>query len=211
MQTDPKFADYHCGPEWHLAKLKSRFAAILYPFAWRISKKTKRFYCSAEQVAGHFGVSRWTVLRAINELEELGFFSLINKEPFRPSDYTVLSHQDWVKTHPDCCAIRATYPWSGEKGDELGVKLFSLSGGRVKYRPYQLKALRNTELSDEEIAKQFDLFVRVEMHRRDQGGWHGRWASVRFRFLKWLKGELTSDELQRFGLLPFKAGVDAAA
>lgn len=211
MQTDPTLAHYHCTSEWHLAKLKSRFAAILYPFAGRISSKTSRFHCSAERVAGHFGVSRWTVIRSIKELEGLGFFELIAKEPFRPSLYRVWSHSDWAKAHPDCCAVRATYPWSGEEGDALGVRLFNITGGRLKYQPHQLAALRNTGLSDDQLAMRLEVFVRAEMNRRKQGEWHGRWGLVHFRFLRWIKGELSTGDLERFGLSPFRACLDEAA
>jgi hypothetical protein len=207
-KNDKEYSNYHCTQEWHLTRLrdaeghKAPFAAILYPFAFRISKKSGRFHCSAVKIAEHFAVSEWTVLRAMRALMTAGFFDLINKEVFQSSVYRVVSHVEWAKAHPGGCAIRSTFPLSSERGDELGVRLFNASGGRLKYQPYKLAALRATGLSDDEIVKRFEDFVAHETARREAGGWHGPWKAVGYRFLQHLKGDHPQEELIR---LRFKA------
>jgi hypothetical protein len=192
---------YYCTVEWHLVRLRDAkgrkvpFAAILYPFAYRISKKSGRFHCSAVNLAAHFETSQWTVLRAMEALTIAGFLIPLSKEPFQPSIYQVLSHKDWASAHPESCSVKAAFPWSGEIGDKLGVRLFTASGGRIKYMPHMLAALRNTGLADDEIVKHFESFMAQEVERRQVGGWHGRWKSVRFRFLRHLRGEPLGKEI----------------
>jgi hypothetical protein len=92
---------------------------------------------------------------------------------------------------------------SGEPGDELGVRLYNASGGRIKYQPHKLAALRKTGLADDRIVEAFERFVGYENARRTAGGWHGRWGTVGFRFLRWLKDELSPAELDQFKLPRF--------
>ena len=201
--TDLLGSNYHCSPEWHLARLKhAPFAAPLYSFAFRISKKTGRFHGSVLGLAGHFKVSRWKVQRAIQALLDLEFFVVISQEPFSPSVYSVLSHAAWKKEHPGRCVVKEEFPWSGEEGDQLAMWLWNVSGGKVKYQPHKLAALRKTGLTDDQIVEQFETFVANENARRQDGGWHGRWAAAQYRFLRWLRGELPPDELERLGLQP---------
>ena len=187
---------YKCTAEWHLWRLRDRkgqrapLAVPLYSFAWMISKNSGRFYCSAVNLAAHFGVNQSTVLRALDALAKSGFFVVISKEPFQPSIYQVVKHNDWAKSHPHSCAQKVTFPWSAEQGDELGVCLYAASGGRVRWYPNLLAAIRKTGLSDDEVVREFENFFAFENERRQAGGWHGHWKSVAFRFLKFLKGEL---------------------
>ena len=200
LSTDESFeSQYHCTVEWHLARI-TNFASILYPFALRISKGSRRFFCSQEKLAAHFGVSRSTIRRAIKELVALGFFSLLAQEKFRPSLYRVLRHKEWVVEHPQRCAVKQTMPWSQEEGDPLGISFHNASGGRIKYEPYKLAALRNTGLSDDALVVRFEQFLGFEYRRRNNGAreWHGRWSGVHYRFLRWIKGELSKSELEQF-------------
>src|SRR5437870_9964321 len=89
MDNNESFeSNYYCSVEWHLARLThAPFAALLYPFAYRISKHTENFHGSVVGIAEHFGVSRWKVQRAIGALVDLGFLVTITKEPFNPSVY----------------------------------------------------------------------------------------------------------------------------
>jgi hypothetical protein len=134
MDIDNKESAYHCTIEWHLARLVP-LAAVLYPFAYRISKASRRFHCSAVNLVQHFGVSEWTVLRAIRALQAAGLFILLAKEPFKPSVYRVVSHKEWAADHRGCCAVRDAYPWSEEGGDQLGIRLYNASGGRSNTSP----------------------------------------------------------------------------
>lgn len=179
---------YHCSAEWHLWRLKDSgghktpFAAALYPFAFRISKNSNRFYCSAEGIAEHFGTSPDTVRRAMNALTTSGFFIVIDKEYFHSTIYRVVSHDDWAKAHPESCVVKAEFPWSGEEGDQLGVRLYTASGGRVKSFANILAALRKTGFTDDQIVEKFELFLAA---RRG----HGASKSILFRFQKFLQQE----------------------
>ncbi len=198
INIDEELTPYHCCPEWHLAGLThAPFAALLYPFAFRVAKESGRFHGSVVGIAGYFHVERGRVQRAIKALLDLGFFELVAKEPFQPSSYHVLSHKDWAPKHPGCCAVKETLPWSGEEGDPLGVRLWNASAGKVRYQPYQLAACRNTGLNDDEIVAAFKEFVANEEARRRAGGWHGRWGKVPLRFLRWLRVELGEEELKK--------------
>lgn len=196
----PTEAYYHCSAEWHLSRLKDSkdrkapFAAILYPFAYRLSKKSGRFHCSAVRLAGHFGVSKWTIIRAMEALILAGFFVVISKELFQSTTYRVVSHKDWAKDHPGACAVKAAFPWSDESGDELGVRLHTASGGRTKWHPNLLASLRKTGLSDDQIVTRFDAFVRQEIERHQAEGRHGGWKSVPLKFAKYLKDEFFPSE-----------------
>ena len=198
-------SNYHCSPEWHLARLtRTPFAALLYPFAFRISKKSGRFHGSVVGIAQYFEVSRWKVQRAVTGLVNLGFFVVVSKEPFSPTVYRVLSHEEWAKAHQERCVVKETFPWTGEDADELGVRMWNASGGKVTYQPHKLAALRKTGLSDDEIVQAFEQFIENERTRRDAGGWHGRWRSIPYRFLRWVSGRIPDRELESLGLPLFR-------
>lgn len=154
-------------------------------------------------MAAYFRVSRWTIARAIDQLVNMGFFEPINKECFHPSVYRVLGHCEWAEKHPGLCIVKETLPWSGEEGDRLGRDLWNVSGGKVKYKEFQLKALRNTGLSDDEILRAFQHLIANEFKRRKEGGWQGRYRHVPLRFLKWVNGTMGQGELDRLGLTAF--------
>lgn len=187
---------YHCSAEWHLWQLKdskgrrTRFAAVLYTFAYHLSKGSGVFYASAVRIAEHFGISKWTVLRAMEALTAAGFFVLINKEFFQSSIYRVVSHEEWAKVHPARCVVKVEYPWSDEIGDELGVQLYTKSGGRVKWFPNILGALRKTGLTDEQIVQEFECFFDWYVT-----GKHGQYKSIPFRFLNFLKANPSNLEV----------------
>lgn len=203
---------YHCSPEWHLSRLTSTpFAGLLYSFALRISKTSRSFHGSVVGIAAYFDVSRWKIQRAIEALVELGFFICVAREAFRPSEYRVVPHQEWAAQHPGCCVVKEAFPWSTEEGDTLGVRLWNASGGRMKYMSYQLKALRNTGLTDDEILARFEVFVAAEKAKRQASGNQGRWGAVHHRFLRYLYGSLRAQELAALGLQPFRTVETVAA
>jgi biotin operon repressor len=151
--------EYYCTGEWHLSRMKSKYAAPLYGFALRLSRESARFYASQSRLAQYFGCSRRTICAAVQELEAAGFFVRISKSPFRTTVYTVLDHNTWAKENPGDCAIKIEMPWSGELS-ELGRQLHAISGGRVKFRPEQIGYLQSN-FSDEEITRGFrQLFAQ---------------------------------------------------
>jgi hypothetical protein len=198
---------YHCSPEWHLSRLvHAPFAGVLYSFARRISKNSGSFHGSVLGIAEYFDVSRWKVQRAIKALVDSGFFVCIAQEIFQPSVYRVISHTDWAAKHPGRCAVKEIFPWSEEEGDKLRVSLWNASGGKVKYQPYQLLALRKTGKTDDEIVAAFVTFVAAEQARRKAGGWTGRWGAVQRGFSRWLTGQAQAAELEMLGLQPYSSG-----
>ncbi len=198
---DSSLAHYHCSSEWHLWQLKDRkdirtpFAAVLYPFAFRISKNSGCFYCSAERIAEHFGTSPDTVRRAMDALTTSGFFVVIDKELFHSTIYRVVPHDEWAQAHPGRCVVRTEFPWSVEEGDQLGEQLYTLSGGRVKWFLNILIALRKTGFTDDLIVEKFKLFLEV---RRG----HGASKSIPFRFLKFLRQEVQDAKAREIETTP---------
>jgi hypothetical protein len=193
---------YHCSAEWHLWQLKDRkdvrttLAAVLYPFAYRLSKDSGVFHASAVRIAEHFRTSEWTVLRAMDALTKAGFLVVINKEYFQASIYRVVSHEEWARAHPEQCLVKADYPWSGEEGDELGVQLYTKSGGRVRWFPNILGALRKTGLNDEQIVQEFELFFKGRA-----AGKRGHYKSVPFSFLRFLTGKYSNTKVSALEVL----------
>lgn len=198
---------YYCCPEWHFARLRrTPFAGLLYSFVLRLSRNSGLFHGSVVGLAEYFQVSRSKVQRAIDALVELGFFELVAREAFQPTVYRPISHKDWATKHPGKCAVKESFPWSGEDGDKLGVRLWNASGGKVKFQPYQLAALRNTALTDDEIEAAFGTLMAAEQARREARGWNGRWGAVQPRFLRWLTGQAHFGELKALGLQPYCNG-----
>jgi biotin operon repressor len=145
--------EYYCTAEWHFACMKSKYAAPLYGFALRLSRKSESFYASQIRLAEYFGCSRRTIWTAVQELEAAGFFVRISKSPFRTNVYTVLDHSTWAYENPDNCAIKIEMPWSAE-GSQLGRQLHAISGASVKFRTQQIEYLQ-INFNDEEITRGF--------------------------------------------------------
>ena len=179
--NDQILTNFHCCPEWHLAKLKSPTGALIYPFAHRLSRRSHKFSCSSETVGEFFGRDRKTVLRAFGELCKVGFFELIEKGRFDVNVYRVLSHTEWAAKNPGKCAQKVQYPWTGE-GDKLGQRLYAASGTRVKFRSYQVAAFRNTGLDEETIVSLFETF-------RSGIGQDLKPKNVGYRFLEFLRNQ----------------------
>jgi biotin operon repressor len=145
--------EYHCTAEWHLARMSSKYAAPLYGFALRLSRKSESFYASQIGLAEYFRCSRRTIWTAVQELNAAGFFIRISKSPFRTTMYMVLDHIAWAKKNPGRCPTKIEFPWSAD-GPQLGKELHAMSGGRVKFRPEQIEYLRS-DFTDAEIKRGF--------------------------------------------------------
>jgi biotin operon repressor len=145
--------EYHCTAEWHLSRMRSKYATPLYGFALRLSRKSGSLYVSQIHLAEYFGCSRRTIWAAVQELEAAGFFVRISKSRFRTIVSTVLDHVTWAKRNPGKCPTKIEMPWSVE-GEVLGRELHAISGGRVKFRPEQIEYLK-FNFTDEEIKQGF--------------------------------------------------------
>lgn len=145
--------EYYCTAEWHFAGMASKYVALLYGIALRLSWRSKMFYASQVRLANYFGCSRRTIWATVRELETTGFFVLRSSSAFRTNVYDVLDHVTWAERNPRRCATKIEMPWS-EEGPELGRHLHALSGGRVKFRPEQIEYLK-FNFTDEEIKRGF--------------------------------------------------------
>jgi hypothetical protein len=149
----------HCSSEFHLARMKSTLAPLVYSLALRLSKRSGVFSASLVTLADYFGHDYSTVWRAVQELVTAGFFDLISAESFQHSTYRVIKHEEWAKANPGSCCEKIAFP--GE-GDKLGVDLYAVCGGRVKFFPNQLKALRSTGLADDAILGHWKAFLEAD-------------------------------------------------
>lgn len=171
---------FHCSIERHLQSLSSKCASNLYHWARRLASTTGVFSASAEHAAKFFRVDRKTVLRALDELNEAGFFELQRAELFRPNVYRVVSHKEWARRHPKKCIEKDVMPWEGE-GDLLGRQLFSISGQRVKFFPRQVEGLRRVGFSDGKICEHFRTFLNEAEYEGTE------WKRAPFDFHEHLK------------------------
>jgi hypothetical protein len=172
-------ASFHCCAERHLAQFKSPTAALVYPFALRISKKTGTFSCSAISVGKFLNLHRTTILRAYKELTEFGFFELVYYGQFDTNVYAVLKHEEWAAKHPGQCVKKIEFPWTGE-GDPLGQQLWVASGCRVKFKEFQVTGFRKTGLPEDTIVALFKEF-------RSGIGRNRKPKNVPYHFLQFLR------------------------
>jgi biotin operon repressor len=148
---------YHCTATWHFARM-TRAAELIYSLACVISKQSHNFFCSAPNLATYLGYERRQIYRGLQELEDHGFFEVKSRQSFHATVYRVVLHHEWAEKHPGCCATKQAFPWDGE-GDELGRKLFALSGGRHRFVEYEIKMLRSSLLSEGIILAEWEDFI----------------------------------------------------
>lgn len=180
---------FHCCAEWHLARL-SPMCGLVHSFALRVSKNTGRFCPSAENVANYFHRDRTTILKAYVELREAGFFELLYRARGQaPNTYKVLTHKQWAAKHPNKCALKAEYPWTGESQDTLAQNLSMRVGGAIRFPAVTIKNIRamrrrGKPLTDRQIARYFDFYYRT-------AGQHRKARAVPAGFYLWLKPLMT--------------------
>ncbi|MGA8540701.1 MAG: helix-turn-helix domain-containing protein, partial [Terriglobales bacterium] len=148
---------YHCTATWHLAQM-TRAAEMIYSLACVIAKNSHQFFCSAPNLAQYLGYERRQIYRGLQELEDAGFLELKSRQSFQSSVYSVVLHKDWAEKHPGRCATKQLFPWDGE-GDELGRKLYAISGGRHRFLEYQIKLLRKSGIPEELILTEWQDFL----------------------------------------------------
>ena len=148
----------YCSAEWHLARLKSQCAGIIYSHALRLSVQSENYYCSIPTMAAYFHKDPKTIRQAFQQLAELGFFDILRQERGRAVNYRPVRHSEWAACHPGQCVEKLEMPWDSE-GDPLGRALYSASGARVSFFPNVLKALRRHGLSDDEIISEWKQFL----------------------------------------------------
>jgi hypothetical protein len=190
-----------CSVERHL--FRSGLALAVYQKLYGLtSKKGWVFHTSKEGLQHFFGVSKNGLGNAFKLLVKLGWLEEldanpetlyeIRKQEFRPKNYRVIPHKEWVLTHPDQC-LDETMPWDGEEKDRLGSDLWNVSKGNLKWFGGQLKAVRRSGFSDDEIVARFGTFVDDLKRGNDASGKYKQkgyinWEAARWAFVKWMMG-----------------------
>lgn len=159
MKTPAKseFSEFHCCAEWHIAQFRwaSGAAALIYPWALRLcnSGDKRIFRASVAQAAEFFGLGMRTAQRAFEKLKDAGLFILLEsgKDNYEASVFQILTHQEWAAKNPGQCTTKYDNGWAATE-DPLGRELFSLSGGKVKFKPFQVHTYRKT-VPDSELIK----------------------------------------------------------
>jgi hypothetical protein len=175
------FYAFHCSAEWHLAKIKSNIATLLYNHARRLSKDSGVFSASVGNVAHYFRVHPNSVSWAIKKLLAAEFFILLKsgKDWFETSDYRVVDHTEWAAQHANGCCQKEDFGWANR---QLGQLMFAASGQKIKLRDFQVENLLNTGIPEDEIFQEWKTFLAENTHQpkkwRNEAG---------FRFWMWFK------------------------
>lgn len=92
-----------CSAEYHLAREVTGLAIVVYNLALRLSHKSGVFNAAASSVAHYFDYSIDSVQKAYRQLRESGYFEELARPNGRPTEYRVLTHDEWAKQHPHMC------------------------------------------------------------------------------------------------------------
>src|ERR1700722_7797602 len=185
----PSPSDYnpfHCSVEWHLSRLSSKLAPLLYGWGRRLSWSSESFYPSVESMAIYFSCDRTTVFRALQELVGDGWAKVVREEPGKPVVYRFIDHVEWARENPDYCLQKDEMPWEGQ-GDLLGQRLFSISGGKAKFYPRQMKGLRKFGLDDVQVELEFRSYLDTASPTGNE------WRRIYFNFLIHLRRVVATD------------------
>lgn len=148
---------FQCSEYFHLAEL-SPICSLIYGLAYKLTKSGKtKLFASAESIGEYIDRSPDTVRRGFRELEGLGFLKLERSCKFRPNEYRVLSHKDWITTHPRQCCEKLIYSYTDE-GDPLGRELYSITSGRIRFHKFQIDSYRKLGLPEDRIIEVFREF-----------------------------------------------------
>lgn len=148
---------FECSEYFHLATL-SPVCSLIYGLAYKLTKGgTNTLHASAENIGKYIDRSAHQVRRGFQALETLGFFELKYSGTFRPNEYKVIAHTDWAKMHPGKCCVKLTYAFTAE-GDPLGIALWNITGGMVKFQRFQIDNYRKLRFSEDDIVEHFKEF-----------------------------------------------------
>jgi len=194
---------YHCSAEWHLAQLQGKgatIAALIYNWAFRLSKQTGIFHASIPRMSAYFDRDEKTIRKALRLLVKLGFFDVVRQAPGATVCYKPVRHDDWRRTHPHDCAQRLAMPWDDEPQDKLAQVLYGISGGQCPVYANVLKGIRKTGHGETAIKKHFVDFIVIDqpVGKRWGNGFHGR-------FIKYLKTQPVVPDVPQPAATPVRA------
>ncbi len=178
----PKDSKFHCSAEWHLSRLKTMCAGLIYTHAMMLAKRSHNYYCSQRDMAEYFDKNRRTIAAAFQELVSLGFFEEIRADAGKAVNYRPVKHTEWAEKHPNQCVEKLAMPWDGED-DPLGRDLYAVSGGRVKaFFPNVLKSFRKIVNNDAAIITAFKEFWPTDDGSRGVVRRFGSYLRVKFAY-----------------------------
>lgn len=125
---------------------------------------------------------------------DVGFAEIVSPGKFETNAYRLLSHKEWLAKHPGQCAVKETFPWTGED-DKLGQNLWNASGGRLQCKRHQVKMLRSMGLDDRQIVTEFKRFLQMEKTRSGGGRTRRSSTGIPVKFLWWLKQRVEKGDI----------------
>jgi hypothetical protein len=154
-----------------------------------VTQEHSEWWASIEAMAKYIGCDYKTCRLAFVALVKAGWLVKVessNKNPFKSKKYRIVTHNQWVKNHPDQCYVREAMVWDGEQQDRLGVELYKGSGGKVKWYANTLTGVRKAAagMPDDEIVRAFHDFIELLEPRPTK---YEQWKSIPFKFIKELR------------------------
>jgi len=183
IPTVDRISSFHCSAELHLWK-EGGLTIAVYNLMYRVSKDSKKFTGSAQNIARHFACNERSVDDVFRKLEGSGFIIQImsGKATYQSNTYQVLSHSEWAKVHPGMCPLKDSLPWSGD--DPLGQKMYVESGCRITFLPFQLHNYRSFNFSDELVFGCWQDFLKENAEHLNSKRWCKEGG---YKFWMWLK------------------------
>jgi hypothetical protein len=135
-------------------------------------------------MAEFLGCDYSTCRRAFNALVAAGWFLKADSDnPYKPKNYRIVKHEDWIQANPGQCYVRETMVWDSEAQDKLAQDLWKASSGNTEWQTNMLASLRKSGFSDEEIGSRWRAFIETLNPPPKTKQWRG----IQFKFIKELR------------------------
>lgn len=190
--TPPR--DYQCSAERHLWRSGAALAIYL-----KVGQVTHGgdsvFFGSAQKLIRFLDMSPSAGKAAFRLLDGQGWL-VIEDMPVKniyelrgrtnvKKNRRFITHDQWVKTHPNSCYEREAMPWDGEARDPLGAQLYRISESKLTWHPEELKAMRKNGATDAEIMGMWKQMVDARRGEVKQKRVAGGYAYMSWKSLKW--------------------------
>jgi len=172
-QSSPKPKPFNCYPAWHLQT--SGLCLAIYNVVGAISGYGKRtYFTSQKRMSEYLGRNYSSVQKAFTSLRRLGWLEW--KDPLKGKaseikEFRYISHDEWVKTHPDKCCKRDLLPWQDQQTDPLVGRLYAICSGKLRVYEWQVAGLRKLATSDDEICLMLEAAVTAAKVKQAAKQW----------------------------------------
>ncbi|MGA8429491.1 MAG: hypothetical protein WB729_06695 [Candidatus Sulfotelmatobacter sp.] len=188
INPDNEDSPIHCNAEWHFSRytgLGAKWAPVLYSISWHLSKDTRVFCLSLENLARFLNLKKADDIReAADMLVADGWWLVIEKEKGLPVKYRPVGHEEWEQKNPNRCTKKIEINWVQDDPElaKLGKNLYAILGGE-KFHRNILLGVRNAAigLADDEICAHGKKFLELDKGK-------GKGKARRARFIEYLKG-----------------------